>query len=167
MAYDRLLRPSSPPLLLSSSLLAHRPGSVLSAPFVLQRFDPESSLCLSCMFKKPVKQASSNPLGGKEAKKVAEAKSYIPLQLLFKLRGDILKKFDINEDVLDSFFGAKDKLNVVKLSEPHPQAVVRQPKDLAVAIGEVTGACVQLYCNEDEPYFCDISGQPRPAVMIV
>ncbi|EKX53792.1 hypothetical protein GUITHDRAFT_100762 [Guillardia theta CCMP2712] len=96
------------------------------------------------MFKKPVKQASSNPLGGKETK---------------KLRGDILKKFDISEGVLDSFFSAKDKLNIVKLSEPHPQALAPVSKfvvngaDLmlpGVAVG-VEGCVVRT--PEDLPDF--------------
>eukprot|EP00281_Chroomonas_sp_CCMP1168_P020578 CAMPEP_0206234486 /NCGR_PEP_ID=MMETSP0047_2-20121206/12619_1 /ASSEMBLY_ACC=CAM_ASM_000192 /TAXON_ID=195065 /ORGANISM="Chroomonas mesostigmatica_cf, Strain CCMP1168" /LENGTH=220 /DNA_ID=CAMNT_0053658581 /DNA_START=100 /DNA_END=759 /DNA_ORIENTATION=+ len=53
--------------------------------------------------KKPVKVSSSNPLGGKEAK---------------KLRMDLTKRMRISDAELDTFFGLKDKLMVNKLVDP-------------------------------------------------
>ena len=57
---------------------------------------------------------------------------------LGQLRVDLLKRLQISETELDAFFGLKDQLKAVKLSEPSDRAIV--------------------YTNGDEPFFFDATG---------
>jgi hypothetical protein len=56
-----------------------------------------------------------------------------------QLKAEVLKKLQISETELDSFFGLKDNLKSIKLSEPSDRAIV--------------------YTNGDEPYFLDATGK--------
>ena len=56
-----------------------------------------------------------------------------------QLKAEVLKKLQISETELDSFFGLKDNLKFIKLSEPSDRAIV--------------------YTNGNEPYFFDATGE--------
>ncbi len=57
-----------------------------------------------------------------------------------QLKAEVLKKLKISETELESFFGLKDNLKYIKISEPSDRALV--------------------YTNGDEPYFLDATGKP-------